>query len=386
MNHMVTSQAARRSSPYPWGLLIVLAISLGMSGCKKFSQDVETLASSSLSSSNDEGFTDEFGAEYYLGTPSSEDDAIANLFLGAKSGHAYGAYDSLIDAHAALNSGHNLPIASRDTNARTQWALGWTGKDVKVGVLDEFDTNEIIDTHGDKVSLIVNSVAPEAVLTDYHFTLTQQAAEDAFQELNRQEIFIINNSWGAARFSHVTGDEDTDFDANVANWVSLDYKITGTSDYDAKMLFVFSAGNSGAYCPDKRIHECSFYPAVLHRQRAAGWQEQEAYIWVGTLTDDGTELAGYSHSAGEMGSDFIVAHDDILSAGDGAGTSHAAPRVTGAAALIRHKFPGLSGMQLKELLLSTAEDMGEPGVDTIFGHGKLDLNNALSPQGQLAAD
>jgi hypothetical protein len=38
------------------------------------------------------------------------------------------------------------------------------------------------------------------------------------------------------------------------------------------------------------------------------------------------------------------------------------------------------------LLLSTAEDMGEPGVDTIFGHGKLDLNNALSPQGQLAAD
>jgi subtilisin family serine protease len=124
----------------------------------------------------------------------------------------------------------------------------------------------------------------------------------------------------------------------------------------------------------------------LHRQRAAGWQEQEAYIWVGALTDDGTELAGYSHSAGEMGRDFIVAHDDILSAGDGAGTSHAAPRVTGAAALIRHKFPGLSGMQLKDLLLSTAEDMGEPGVDTIFGHGKLDLNNALSPQGQLAAD
>jgi subtilisin family serine protease len=87
-----------------------------------------------------------------------------------------------------------------------------------------------------------------------------------------------------------------------------------------------------------------------------------------------------------MGNDFIVAHDDVLAANDGAGTSHAAPRVTGAAALIRHKFPGLSGMQLKDLLLSTAEDIGEPGVDTIYGHGKLDLSNALSPQGRLTAE
>ena len=382
MNHMVTSWARGRH----WGLLIVLAISLTMSGCKKFSQDVETLASSGLASSDDDGYTDEFGAAYYLGTPSSEEEAIANLFLGAKSNHAYGAYDSLIDAHADLNSGHNLPIASRDTNARSQWSLGWTGKDVKVGVLDEFDSNQIIDTHGDKVSLIVNSVAPEAQLTNYNFTLTQQAAEDAFQNLNTQEVFIINNSWGGARFSHVTGEEDTDFDANVANWVSLNYKITGTTDYDDKMLFIFSAGNSGTYCADKRIQECSFYPAVLHRQRALGTQDQEAYIWVGSLTDDGTELADYSHSAGDMGSDFMVAHDDILAAGDGAGTSYAAPRVTGAAALIRHKFPGLSGMQLKDLLLSTAEDIGEAGVDAVFGHGKLDLSNALSPQGQLTAD
>ncbi|MGB1464047.1 MAG: S8 family serine peptidase, partial [Parvibaculales bacterium] len=74
------------------------------------------------------------------------------------------------------------------------------------------------------------------------------------------------------------------------------------------------------------------------------------------------------------------------SAGDLAGTSFAAPRVSGAAALIRHKFPGLDGFQLKQLLLSTAQDIGEPGIDPIFGHGKLDLSNALSPQGQLTAE
>jgi len=375
-------------------LLMALSVSLAMTGCKKFSQDVETIETSSIGGGSGgagsggdggEDYTDDFGADYYLGTPSSEANAISGLFLGDKKTWGYGSHDSLLDAHAAENATFDTPIASRDTNARNQWRLGWTGKDVKVGVLDEFNSNEILDTHGDQVSLVVNSVAPEAQLTSYNFTLTQQAAEDAFQNLNTQEVYIINNSWGSARFSHTTGEEDTNFDANVSNWVSLRYKITGTNSYDEKMLFVFSAGNSGEYCPDKRIQECSFYPAVLHRQRALGVQDSEAYIWVGSLTDDGTELAAYSHSAGDMGADFIVAHDDVLSAGDLAGTSFAAPRVSGAAALIRHKFPGLDGFQLKQLLLSTAQDIGEPGIDPIFGHGKLDLSNALSPQGQLTA-
>ena len=383
--------------------LLILAACLAVSGCKKLSQDVETIETASIgggsggsggsggeggSGENEddaEDYTDEFGADYYLGTPSSDGNAVSGLFLGAKRTWAYGAYDSLIDAHAATNTNFTTPIASRDTNARSQWQLGWTGKDVKVGVLDEFNTNEILDTHGDKVSIVVNSVAPEAQLTSYNFTLTQQAAEEAFQNLDAQDVHIINNSWGSARFSHVTGEEDTNFDANVNNWVSLRYKITGTNTYDEKMLFVFSAGNSGTYCPDKRIQECSFYPAVVHRQRALGVQDSEAYIWVGSLNDAGTALADYSHSAGDMGEDFIVAHDDVLSAGDLAGTSFAAPRVSGAAALIRHKFPGLDGFQLKELLLSTAEDIGEPGTDPIYGRGKLDLSNALSPQGQLTA-
>lgn len=379
-------------------LLMALSVSLAMTGCKKFSQDVETIETSSIGGGSGgagsggsgedggEDYTDDYGADYYLGTPSSETNAISGLFLGDKKTWGYGSHDSLLDAHAAENATFDTPIASRDTNARNQWRLGWTGKDVKVGVLDEFNSNEILDTHGDQVSLVVNSVAPEAQLTTYNFTLTQQAAEDAFQNLNTQEVYIINNSWGSARFSHTTGEEDTNFDANVSNWVSLRYKITGTNSYDEKMLFVFSAGNSGEYCPDKRIQECSFYPAVLHRQRALGVQDSEAYIWVGSLSDDGTELAAYSHSAGDMGADFIVAHDDVLSAGDLAGTSFAAPRVSGAAALIRHKFPGLDGFQLKQLLLSTAQDIGEPGIDPIFGHGKLDLSNALSPQGQLTAE
>ena len=81
--------------------------------------------------------------------------------------------------------------------------------------------------------------------------------------------------------------------------------------------------------------------------------------------------------------DFIVAHDDVLSAGDKQGTSYASPRVAGAAALVRHKFPNLASAQLKQVLLQTATDLGATGVDSTFGHGKLNIAGALSPQGTV---
>ena len=188
-------------------LLMALFISGPLTGCQKFSQDVETIETSSIGggsggsgsgSSDDDGgedYTDDYGADYYLGTPSNETSAITGLFLGDKKTWGYGSHETLLEAHAAENANFETPIASRDTNARNQWRLGWTGKDVKIGVVDEFNSNEILDTHGDQVSLVVNSVAPEAQLTTYNFSLTQQAAEDAFQNLNTQEVYIINNSW-----------------------------------------------------------------------------------------------------------------------------------------------------------------------------------------------
>ncbi len=57
--------------------------------------------------------------------------------------------------------------------------------------------------------------------------------------------------------------------------------------------------------------------------------------------------------------------------------------MAGAAALIKQKFPNVNGKELKAVLLHTATDMGDPGVDEIYGHGKLDLRNAMSPQGNL---
>ena len=369
----------------PIGLCMLLVF---FTACGKFTQQPETLAAAAAINPSE---VSELGSEYALGTPSTLTAATEALFLGAQADLPYEAdngdvYPSLRNAHQQLSPLANLPIASLDTSANVQWNQGWTGKGVNVAVVDEFNSNDRIDSHGDKVALVVNSVAPEADIFFYDFLFINASAETAWENMNTNGYFIANNSFGRARYSQTTGEEDTDFAIDVAAMVALNYKATGPTNFDPKMLFIFAAGNSGRHCPDRRIHECSFNAAVTHGLRQRGVADREAMIWVGALNDEGTDLADYSHSAGLMANDFLVAHDNVLAEGDSAGTSYAAPRVAGAAALVRHKFPQLTGMQIKEILLDTARDLGADGPDPIFGHGALDLSNSLSPQGELVPD
>lgn len=54
-----------------------------------------------------------------------------------------------------------------------------------------------------------------------------------------------------------------------------------------------------------------------------------------------------------------------------AGTSASAPSVAGIGALVWSLYPEKSGSEIREILCSSAEDLGEPGYDTVFGHGSV---------------
>lgn len=59
------------------------------------------------------------------------------------------------------------------------------------------------------------------------------------------------------------------------------------------------------------------------------------------------------------------------------GTSVAAAHVSGVAALIIERNPGIDPAALEEVLFSTARDLGAPGRDSLFGYGLVDPYRAL---------
>ena len=66
------------------------------------------------------------------------------------------------------------------------------------------------------------------------------------------------------------------------------------------------------------------------------------------------------------------------------GTSFSAPTISGAVALMAQAFPNLTGKQIVSILFSSADDLGPTGVDSVYGHGRLNIQRAFQPQGTLS--
>src|SRR5690606_34771231 len=59
------------------------------------------------------------------------------------------------------------------------------------------------------------------------------------------------------------------------------------------------------------------------------------------------------------------------------GTSMATPHVTGAVAIAAQLFPQATGSELTQLVLQTATDVGDPGIDPVYGWGLLNIGNIV---------
>jgi subtilisin family serine protease len=65
----------------------------------------------------------------------------------------------------------------------------------------------------------------------------------------------------------------------------------------------------------------------------------------------------------------------------GAGTSQAAPHVSGVAALVWSYESSLTNQELREHLRNTADDLGDPGKDIYYGYGRINAYRALNELG-----
>ena len=107
----------------------------------------------------------------------------------------------------------------------------------------------------------------------------------------------------------------------------------------------------------------------------------------GSVTQNKTKST-YSQPAGVTLQRYLVApaelnfgtRDRPFFAG---GTSNAAAMVSGAAAVVWGRWSYLTADRVATILLETAEDLGAPGVDPVFGRGLLRLDQAMQPRGEL---
>lgn len=68
------------------------------------------------------------------------------------------------------------------------------------------------------------------------------------------------------------------------------------------------------------------------------------------------------------------------------GTSNAAAIITGTAALVWQAFPWMSAYNVQQTVLTTATDIGAPGVDSVYGWGLVNAGRAVKGPGRFVTD
>ena len=156
------------------------------------------------------------------------------------------------------------------------------------------------------------------------------------------------------------------------NYLDLDPPVLETFEnavqyaHDNGVVVVAAAGNLSGGCDPGEVA----YPGAFDHAIAV------------SATDRDDQFASFSCFGPEV--EISAPGDDILSAlvTQGYllhhGTSVATPHVTGVAALLKSFLPNLGPDDIRTILQDTADDLGEPGWDQYFGHGRLNAHGALA--------
>ena len=193
------------------------------------------------------------------------------------------------------------------------------------------------------------------------------------QDLANAGMRIMNNSWGGLYWTRPTAT------APIAD----EYRFF-IQDRDG--LVVFATGNESRPDPTNMAALPS-QPGPNGSMPAADLEK--GWLAVAALdTSNPTALMYYSNACGLARNYCLVAPGTAMFTGTndtagnptyyyGSGTSYAAPLVSGAAAVVWQKFPYFNNDLVRQTLLGTATDLGDPGVDAVFGHGLLNVARAL---------
>lgn len=266
------------------------------------------------------------------------------------------------------------------TNIPVAWNSGFTGKGVKVAVIDSG-----ISQHEDLV--VAGGVSTVGYTTSY--------SDDQGHGTHVAGIIgARNNSFGVKGVAYETelyavkafdnkGEAFMSDLVEAVNWsIENDMDIinfsAGTQDssralltvmnkaYDSGLLIVAAAGNDGA--PDG-LDDSVDFPARYASVIGVGAVDRN--FTRATFSSTGPAVEVSAPGVGIL-STYLNNQYAYLS-----GTSMATPYVTGELALLKQAYPHLTNEELRMVLIEHTRDLGRAGRDPYFGYGFIQASSFL---------
>jgi serine protease len=196
----------------------------------------------------------------------------------------------------------------------------------------------------------------------------------AFNEAGFGSSFAVAQS---VRFAVRLGNASGAMPTEAARVINLSFASRADSSAErdameaaeaAGAVLVAAAGNEDSFVR----HYPAAYGGVLAVSATTVQGGQAAYSnsgsWIDLAAPGGSFLTGIVAATVSGSSNYTY--------GSVAGTSFAAPHVSGVAALIL-SVRDMSATEVEQILLTTAQDAGEIGVDDRYGHGIVDAFSAV---------
>ncbi|MCH9852441.1 MAG: S8 family serine peptidase [Alphaproteobacteria bacterium] len=263
-------------------------------------------------------------------------------------------------------------------------------------------------------------------------TNSEQLAK-AINEASGTTIIAMNNSWGAEEkaciiyqgkryyYTRPPGKNFNDTECEARNYQPPANELTAWKNAVNKgTIVVFANGNHGLngqtgivklYTnpnfsknddPNLEVRSSNLFnlaDANISSYEAMFPEYDEALKgkWISVIAvDENNNITNFSNGCGITKNYCIAApgynvfgptYTDTSGSSWGgvSGTSQAAPYVTGAIALLKQAFPSMDGAQIVTLIFDSATDLGEAGIDDVYGRGMLNLQAAFQPVGNVSA-
>lgn len=227
----------------------------------------------------------------------------------------------------------------------------------------------------------------------------------------------LNNSWGSSRTVNATCSGVSCYVVVPAEsstgGFTADERTAWASVASDNNVVVFAAGNNGMNSVNGKVkayrrsddayitsYDAQVVVDALSDVSYVNRSTQEAQYgvnvsavaenWLNVVALDNTNtIASYSNACGNTKAYCIAAPGssiystvptDLVASGYDtySGTSMAAPHVSGAIAVMKEKWPNLTGAQIVDLIIGSATDLGASGVDEVYGVGMLNMAGAMT--------